>query len=112
MWVADKRVELDGIRLDSGYNYLTIQLYEQIPGIYGSDFVYILYCDNPPQAQSHTQIVHGNISTTQVYGTAERQTSTRNKIPSPSKQLHVNELQWKLNGGKEFYNKIAEEVIF
>ena len=49
---------------------------------------------------------------TQVYGTSEKHTSARNKSPSPLELLHGNDLQWKLNYGKEFYHKIAKEVIF
>ena len=46
------------------------------------------------------------------FGTVDRNTSTRNIIPSPLEPLHGNDLQWKLNSGKWFYNKIAEEVVF
>ena len=60
-WVADKRVELDGIKLDAGDISLTFQWHEQIPGISGSYMVYRLFCDNSPQVQSHNQVVHGNI---------------------------------------------------
>ena len=80
LWVADKLVKLDGIRLDAGYISLTIQRYENIPGIYGSDLVYRLYCDNPTQVQIHTKLVYGKISMTQIYEYAERHTSTRNKF--------------------------------
>ena len=71
------------MRLDDGDVALTIQWYDQIPVIYVSDMVYRLHCDNPPQVQIHTHLVHGKISMTQIYGTAERNTSARNKIPSP-----------------------------
>ena len=80
MWVDGKRVELDGISLDAGDIALIIQLYEQITGISVSDMVYRFYCDNTPQVQSHTQIVHGKISITQIYGTAERHTSAKSSI--------------------------------
>ena len=53
LWVADKRVELDGIRLYDGYIVSKIQWYENITGIYISDLVYRLYCDNPPRVQRH-----------------------------------------------------------
>ena len=39
LWVAGKRVELDGIRLYAGDIALKIQWYEQIPVIYGSYLV-------------------------------------------------------------------------
>ena len=47
LWVSDKSVELDDIRLDSGDIYLTIKWYEHITGISGSDLVYRLYFGNP-----------------------------------------------------------------
>ena len=56
LWVADKHVELYGIRIDAGNIGLIIHWYEHIPGISGSDMVYRLYFDNPPKVQSHTQI--------------------------------------------------------
>ena len=56
--------------------------------------------------------MHGKISTTQIYVTTERQNSVRYKSTSPSEFQHLNDLQWKINCGKEFYNKIAEEVVF
>ena len=59
-------MELDGIRIDAGDIYLTIQWFEHITGIFGLDLVYIVYCDNPTQFQSHNQIVYGNIQITQV----------------------------------------------
>ena len=59
LWEADKRIKLDGIRLDCGDIGLTIQWYEQVSVIVESDLVYILYCVEIPQAQSHTQLVHG-----------------------------------------------------
>ena len=83
LWVADKRVEFDGIRLYSGYIDLIFKWYENIPGISGLYLFYRLYCDINPHFQSHTQLVHGNISTTQIYGIAERHNSARYKIPSP-----------------------------
>ena len=61
LWVADELVELDGIILDYGNIALTMKWYENITGISGSDLVYILYCDNHPHVQIHTQIVHGKI---------------------------------------------------
>ena len=73
---------------------------------------YRLYYDNPPQVQSHTQLMHGKLSTTQIYGTVDRHTSARNKILSPLELLHGNDLQWKLNGEDEFYNNIDEGVVF
>ena len=108
LWVSDRRVELDVIRLDAGYIAPTIQRYEKIPGIYGSDLVYILYCDNNPQVQRHTNLVHGNISMNQIYGTADRHNSERYKIPSPPESLHGNKLKRKSNARKDYYNKIAE----
>ena len=59
MWVDYKHIELPAISLDYGYIYLTIHWYKQIPGIYESDLVYRLYCDNPPQFQIHAQLLHG-----------------------------------------------------
>ena len=112
MWVADKRVELKGISLDSGDTDLTIHLYEQIPETSGSDLVYRLCCDNPSQVQSHTELVQGNISMTEIYVTVERHTFARNKIPPPLELLYGKDLQWKLNCGKEFYDKIAKEAVF
>ena len=111
-WVADNRVELDGIRMDAGDIYLTVQGYEKTPGIYWSGMVYILYCDNHPQVQIHTQLVHRNISMAQISWTAERHTSTRNKSPSPSQSQYGNDLQRKLNCGKEYNNNTAEKVLF
>ena len=57
--VSDKRIKLDIIRLDARYIALTIQWYDQITGIYVSDIVYRLYCDNTPKVRSHTQLFHG-----------------------------------------------------
>ena len=80
----DKRIELDGIRLDSGYISLIIQFYEQTPGIYVSDLVYRLYFDNPTQVRIHNQLVHVKTPMTKISITEERHTSVRNKILSPS----------------------------
>ena len=74
--------------------------------------VYRLYCDNPHQVRNHTQIVHRNISMAQISATVERHTFARNKSRSPLKSLYGNDLQWKLNRGKVFYNKISKEVLF
>ena len=71
-----------------------------------------MYFNNPPKVQSHTQIFHGKIPMTQIYGTAEMHTSARYKILPLSESLHGNEFQYKLNEGKEFYNKISKEVVF
>ena len=60
------------------------------------------YYDNPTQFQSHTHLDHGNISMTQVYGTAERHASAINKSSSPSDSIHGNDLQRKLNVLKGF----------
>ena len=79
LWVADKRVELYGIRIDAGDIALTIQWYDQITGISVSDMVYRLYWENNPHVQIHTQLVHVDISTNQMTGTTERHTSARNK---------------------------------
>ena len=100
LWVADKRVELYGIRLDSVDISLTIQWYHQIPSISGLYLFYILYCDNTNQVQRHTQLLYGNISMTQISGIVERHTSAINKSTSPSDFLYGDDLQWKLNGGK------------
>ena len=62
--------------------------------------VYRLYCDNPPQVQSHTQPVRVKIETNQISRTEESHTSARNKMFLPSESLHGNDLQWKSNGGK------------
>ena len=99
--VSDKRVDLDGIRLDAGKIALTIQWYEQILVVSVSDLFYRLYYENPSQSQSHTQLVHGKTSTNQIYGTVERHTPVTNKTLSLSESLHGNDLQWKLNSGKE-----------
>ena len=61
LWVSDKHVDLDFIRIYSGYISLKIQCYEKIPVISGSDIVHRFYCDNPPQAHIHTQFVFGKI---------------------------------------------------
>ena len=95
LWVADKSVELYGIRLDVGDIALTIQWYEHIPGVSGSDLVYRLYCDSPTQVQIHTQLVHVNISMNQISGAVERHTYPRNKSTSPPESLQGNHLQWK-----------------
>ena len=84
LWVADNHVELEGIILDTEDIALTIQWYKQITGISGSDLVYKLYCGDPTQVQIHTQIVHGNILITKVYGTAASHPSARNKSTTPS----------------------------
>ena len=69
LWESDKRIKFDGIRLDCGDISLTIQWYEQFSGIGESDLVYILYCAQLPQIQSHDQLVYGKIVMTQVSGT-------------------------------------------
>ena len=104
MWVADNHVESNGIRLDYLDINKTIHWYEHIPGTYGSYLVYILYCNISPQVQSHTQLLHGKISMTQISGTVERHNNARNKSLSQSESPHGNDLQCKLNGGKEFYS--------
>ena len=73
--VADKCVGLDGITIDARYIAITVQWYEQIPGISGSDLVYILHCNNPLQVQSHTKLVHGKISMTHISGNLGRHTT-------------------------------------
>ena len=93
MSVAYKRVELGGIRLCSVDIALTIQWYEHIPGTYVSDMFYRLYCDNTPQVQKHTHLVHGNISMTRISGTADSHTSARNEIMSPPELIHGNDFQ-------------------
>ena len=82
-WVSDKRIELGVTRIYAGDIDLKIQWYENIPGISGSYLVYIFYCDNPTQVQSHTQLVHGKMSMTQIYGAVESHTPARNKSLSP-----------------------------
>ena len=77
LWVADNRVELDGIRLSARDISLKIQWYDQIPGIYGSDLVYRLYCDNPPQFKIHAKFVYGIISMNQISVTSERHNSAK-----------------------------------
>ena len=42
IWEADKRIKIDGIRLDRGDIGMTIQWYEQVTVIPGSDLVYEL----------------------------------------------------------------------
>ena len=112
VWVADMSVELYGIRLDAEDIYLTSQWYEHIPEIYVSDLFYRLYCDNPPQVQSHTHILHGKISINQIYGTAERQTSAIYKIS----HYHSQYMSMYYSGNEMeesiFSNKISKEVIF
>ena len=95
--VSKKRIDLYGIRIDAEDIAITIQWYEQIPGMYGSDLVNRLYCNNPLQFHSHTQLIHVKISMTQIYGTVERHPSERYKIPLLSELLHGNLLQCKLN---------------
>ena len=70
--------------------------------------VYELECGQPPQVQIHTQLVHRKISMTQVSGVKDKRRSGRHK----SQLLAENKssIEWKLNGGKDFYNKLAEEV--
>ena len=109
IWEADKRIKIDGIRLDHGDIGMTIQWYEQVTGIPGSDLVYELECGQPPQVQSHTQLVHGKIAMTQVAGVKKKRRSGRHKIQLVAE--NKTNLEWKLNGGKDFYNKLAEEVI-
>ena len=87
LWLADKRVDLDSIRLYSGDIVRTIQWYEKITGISVLDLVYRLYCDNPPHVHSHTQLVHIKISMTQTFGTAEAHLFQK-QILSPSDSLH------------------------
>ena len=70
LWVANKCVELYGIRLYDENISLKIHWYEQILVISGSDMFYRFYCDSPPQVQSHTELVHGKISMTEISGTA------------------------------------------
>ena len=82
-WAADNNAELYGIRLDARDIFITTQWYEHTPRISGSHMVYILYVDNPPQVQSHTQLVHGKILMTQTSVIDYRHTSARNKSPSP-----------------------------
>ena len=79
LWVADERVDLDGIRIYYRDISLTIQWYEYIPWISGSDLVYRLYYDNPAQVQRHNHILHGKISMNQIYVTVESHTSSRYK---------------------------------
>ena len=100
MLVSKKRIDLYGIRIDAEDIAITIQWYEQIPGMYGSDLVNRLYCNNPLQFHSHTQLIHVKISMTQIYGTVERHNIARNKIPSQSELLHGNVQECKLNGEK------------
>ena len=69
--------------------------------------VYRLYCDNTPQVQIHTHIVHEKISMTQNYGTVERHTYARNKSLPQSDLLHGNYLQCRLIGINNVYNKIG-----
>ena len=106
---ADKRIKLDGIRLDCGDIGLTIQWYEQVTVIIESGLVYRLYCGQIPQVQSHTKLVHGNIAMTQVSGTKEKSRSAINK----SKLAAEDDIsiEWKLNGGKNFYNKLSKQVV-
>ena len=110
IWEADKRIKIDGIRLDRGDIGMTIQWYEQVTGIPGSDLVYELECGQPPQVQSHTQLVHGKIAMTQVSGVKEKRRSARHKSKLVAE--NQNSIEWKLNSGKDVYNKLAEEVIF
>ena len=79
LWGADNRIKLDEIRLYCGEIGLTIQWYEQVPGIVESYQVYRLYCGQIPQFQIHTQVVHGKIAMTQVTGTKDKCRSARHK---------------------------------
>ena len=80
--------------------------------MHGSNVFYRFYFDNPTQFQSHTQIVPGKISMTQVSGTVDRYTSAVNKSLSSSESQYFNYLQWQNNGGEEVYKNIAKEVVF
>ena len=48
MWLSDKRVELDGIKIYAEDIGLKIQWYDHITGVLGSDLVCRLHCANPP----------------------------------------------------------------
>ena len=109
LWEADKRIKFDVISLNCGYIGLTIQCYEQSTGIVESDLVYRLYCGQLPQVQSHAQLVHGKIVMTQVSGTKDKRTFSRHKSQLVSEDENI--IEWKLNGGKYFYNKLYEEVV-
>ena len=109
IWEADKRIKIYGISLDCGDIDMTIQWYDQAPGIPGSDLVYELECVQPPQVQSHNQLVHGKIAMTQVAVVKKKRRSGRHKSQLVAE--NQSSIEWKLNGGKDFYNKLAEEVI-
>ena len=83
MWVADKHIELHCIRLDAADIYITTQWYDNINVIYGSNMVYRLYFDHPPQVQIHTQLMHGKTSMNKIYGAAQMHTSAGNKSTPP-----------------------------
>ena len=108
-WEADKCLTIDDIRLDRGDICMTIQLYEQVTRIQGSYLVYELECGQPPQVQSHTQFVHGKIAMTQVAGVKEKRRSGRHKSQLVAE--NQSSIKWKFKGGKDFNNKLAEEVI-
>ena len=53
--------------------------------------------------------MHGKVTMTQVSGVKEKRRSGRHKIQLLAE--NKSSIEWKLNGGKDFYNKLAEEVI-
>ena len=108
-WESDKRIKLDGIRIDCGDIGLTTQCYDQVPVVVELDLVYILYCGKLPQAQSHTQLVHGNIATTQFSGTKDKRSSAIHKSQLVAEDDNI--IGWKLNRGKDFYNKLSKEIV-
>ena len=68
-----------------------------------------MYCGQIPQVQSHTQLGHGEIAMPQVSGTKDKHRSEIHKSQLVSE--YKNSIEWKLNGGKNFYNKLSEEIV-
>ena len=80
LWESDKRIRLYVIRLDCGDIGLMIQWYEKVPVFVESYLLYRLYCGQIPQVQIHTQLVHGKIAMTQVFGTKEKRRFAKHKV--------------------------------
>ena len=109
IWEADKLINLYGISLDCVDIGFKIQQYEQVPGIFESYLVHRFYCGQLPQIQSHTQLVHGNIEMYQVSGRRQKYKPARHK--SQLLAENQNRIKCKLNGGNDFYDKLAKEVV-
>ena len=53
--------------------------------------------------------MHGKIAMTQVSGTKDKCIYERNKNQLVAEDENI--IEWKLNDGKDFYNKLSEEVV-